>query len=106
MITKEDINSDWSGQDIALFVGVVAAVGDAIRATVISHHRGSDAVLPLVSKAAFVAIKGLMLQSGLSEEKSFIPAFNRWVELLKEETAAAPECCRRLESSMTFHGNA
>jgi hypothetical protein len=106
MIMKDDIHETWTAEDIALFAGVVGAVQAAIKDTVLRHERGGDAVLPIVSKAALIGIKGLVLESGLRADKTSIPAFNKWVDLLKAEITAAPDQCREFEHSLRYHGRA
>jgi hypothetical protein len=105
MIMREDIHPDWSPDDVALFAAIVGAVQEAVRETTEKFGR-NDPVLRIVGKGTLVALKGLLLEVGMRQQRSSIGAFGAYVQMLNEEAAEAPEQCKAFEATMTYHGRA
>lgn len=106
MIIQSDIHPDWSAEDIALFAATVGAVQKAIKHTAIQHGRQEDPILELVTRATLVAIKSMMIETGLRTDGSSILAFRAWGELMAKEAANAPVQCKQFENDLTYHGRA
>lgn len=106
MIMSTDISAKWDENDIALFAATVGTVQQAIKELVIKYGRQNDAILDIVVRGGLTGIKGLMLEVGLRDDKSSIPAFNAWAEMLTREVEQLPSQCRAFESSMIVHGRA
>lgn len=69
MLIKSDIQSDWSPEDISYFVALVANVQSMIKKTTSAYGRMDQPVLPVISRAVFVALKGLHIESGIASSQ-------------------------------------
>jgi hypothetical protein len=106
MILSTDIQTDWSPEDVALFAATVGAVQKAIKETAIKYGRENDAILQLVSKAALVAAKGLIIETGMQVDRSSVPAFTAYAELLTQEVRMCKTQCQHFESELVYSGRA
>jgi len=106
MIMQADIQSDWTPEDIALFAATVGAVQKAIKETTMKYGRENDPVLHLVSKAALVAAKGLIIETGLQVDRTSVPAFAAYAELLTHEVLACKTQCQHFEAELIYSGRA
>lgn len=106
MMFNDDIQVEWSPEDTALFAACVGFTQQVLAEATARHGRKPEDVVAIVTRGALVGLKGLLLQHGVRTEHTFIPAFNRYVDLLKSEIALAPNQCREIEKNYVFHGQA
>lgn len=91
MMLNTDIHPDWTPPDIALFVGLVGTIQNAIGSTVSAHRRnlGDDVVQDLIAGALLVAMKSEHINQGLRSGDAAL-AFIEYEARLRAEIVDLP----------------